>query len=78
MAVRRVSPLNESDGRLAWLTETLAAHVGSVKLPSGATLRRHVDRVCVLSKRCRCSECIGMMSCLMHIVPEDRACCLCV
>ena len=29
-------------------------------------------------KRCQCSHRVRMMPCLMRILPENRACCLCV
>ena len=40
-AVSRGSPLSESDSRVAWLAETVVAHLGLVMLPSGATPQRH-------------------------------------
>ena len=75
VAVRRGSPLSESDGPLACSMVDLTAHVGSCILPSGAMVpRRGVSFQCIPLKRCRCSQCMRMMPCLMYILPEGRAC----
>ena len=49
-AVRRGLWLRASDSRLAWLTVTLAAHVVSCMLPSGAMVQRHGDSVYAVKK----------------------------
>ena len=75
VAVRRGSPLSESDGPLACSMLNLTAHVGSCMSPSGAMVpRRGVSFQCIPLKRCRCSQCMRMTPCLMYILPEGRAC----
>ena len=73
-AVRRGLSLSESDSRLVCSKVTLAAHVGSCMLPSG----RDGDRVYAVKTVSVVTFFWEVMPCLMHTLPEGRACCLCV
>ena len=55
-----------------------AAIVRSCMFPSGAMVLHHGDSVKTVKMVSVVTVFLRMMPCLMHTVPEGRACCLCV
>ena len=69
-AVRQGSPLSENDGPLACSVVKLC----SICWIMYVAVEQIQATRCIPLKRCRCSECMRMISCYMFIVPEGRAC----